>query len=452
MARRQRQVSKDEIAIPQTQEYAAWIGLDWADQKHFWSLRTAEGKSSKGQLDNTPEALEVWAADLARRFAGRPVALALEQTRGAVIGMLSKYAHLVLFPVHSTTLAHYRKSFVPSGAKSDSQDGALILDLLLKHPERLRRLDPDTMETRSLQFLTEERRQLVDQQTAESQRLTNWLKQIFPQMLVWFDDLTTPMVGDLLLRWPTLQQVQKASPKVLLKFFHQHNCRSEERIQERLTEIRKAVPATNDPAVLQTGVLCIRNSIRLLELMRAGIAAFDRQIKETYDVHPDRFIVESLPGAGPALEPRLLAAVGTLRDRFDSANSLASFVGIAPVTERSGNACWIHWRWACPKFLRQTFHEWANCSIRACDWARQYYDHHRNTNKKDHHTAIRALAYKWIRIFYRCWRDRVPYSDQRYTEALQRQGRTILATQPASSISFQWKSCGSFSKLDSFSA
>ena len=68
----------------ESQPYAAWIGLDWADQKHFWSMRTVDGKLQRGQLDNTPEAIEVWAAELARQFGGRPVALALEQA-GAFI-------------------------------------------------------------------------------------------------------------------------------------------------------------------------------------------------------------------------------------------------------------------------------------------------------------------------------------------------------------------------------
>ena len=244
-------------ANAETQPYAAWIGLDWADQKHFWTMRTADGQGKRGHLDNTPEAVEVWAAELAQHFGGRPVAVALEQARGAVIGMLSKYAHLILFPVHSTTLANYRKSFSPSGAKSDPQDGDLILDLLLKHSERLRRLQPDTVETRSLQFLTQERRKLVDLYTAESQRLINWLKQVFPQILRWFDDPATPLVGDLLLRWPTLQQLQKASPKTLLHLLHQHNCRSEERIQQQLAEIRHATPAITDAALLATGTLCI---------------------------------------------------------------------------------------------------------------------------------------------------------------------------------------------------
>jgi transposase len=439
-------------AVAQPPAFAAHIGLDWADQKHFWTM-LVDGHKTRGQLDNTPEAIEVWAAELAQRFGGRPVALALEQSRGAVIAVLSKYAHLVLFPVHPTSLASYRKSFSPSGAKSDPVDGDLILDYLVKHPEKLRCLRPDTVETRSLQFLTEERRKLVDAHTATLQSFIHWLKQVFPQILRWFDDPGAPLVADLLLRWPTLQELQKAKPKTLLRFFHQHNCRSEERTQERLQQIRQAVPATDDPALLQAGILSIQNAVRILASMRQGIAEFDRQIAVTYQAHPDRFITESLPGAGPALEPRLIAAAGSLRDRFDSAYNMECCFGIAPVTEGSGNSLWIHWRWACSKFVRQTFHEWAACSIRTCDWARQFYDRQR-ANKKDHHAAVRALAYKWIRIFFRCWRDRVAYSDQRYEQALRTRAAQSKPVPTDSKLNFsvEWKSCGGFSKPDKLSS
>jgi hypothetical protein len=147
-----------------------------------------------------------------------------------------------------------------------------------------------------------------------------------------------------------------------------------------------------------------------MEQKREAIAAFDGLIAKTLGEHPDRFIVASLPGAGPVLEPRLIAAIGSIRERFDSAHSLNCYAGIAPVKESSGKACWIHWRWNCPKFIRQTFHEWAGCSIRYCIWAREFYDKKRAAGM-DHHPAVRALAFKWIRIYYRCWRDRVPYSE-----------------------------------------
>jgi transposase len=193
--------------------------------------------------------------------------------------------------------------------------------------------------------------------------------------------------------------------------------------------------------------MCIQNSVRLLEMMREGIAAFDRAILETYRNHPDRALMESFPGAGPALEPRLIAAVGSRRERFESATSMACFSGIAPVKEASGKALWIHWRWACPKFIRQTFHEWAGCSIRVCDWAREFYDGQR-AKGKGHHAAVRSLAFKWIRIFFRCWRDRVPYSEERYLKALEK--RALTAAPPAVEIGF--KTCAGFSKLSKLSS
>jgi hypothetical protein len=429
-------------------EFAARIGLDWADKKHFWTMLDEAGKKTRGQLENTPEAIEVWVMDLARRFGSRPVALALEQSRGAVITVLSKYAHLVLFAIHPTSLADYRKSFSPSGAKSDSVDGDLILDYLVKHPEQLRCLRPDTVETRMLQFLTQERRKLVDTHTATLQGLIHWLKQVFPQILQWFADPSTPLVADLLTRWPTLQGLKNASPKTLRKFYYQHNCRSEDQIQQRLEQLGHAIPATHDPAILQTAAVSIQTAIRVLADLQQGIAEFDRQIALAYQEHPDRFITESLPGAGIALEPRILAALGSQRDRFESAQDMNCCFGIAPVTEASGNSLWIHWRWACSKFVRQTFHEWANCSIRYCDWARDYYDQQRARGKQ-HHASVRALAFKWIRILFRCWQDRVPYSDQRYQESLQRRAPSVQAARNNTDvkITLEWKSCGGFSKL-----
>src|SRR5436305_1693198 len=213
--------------------------------------------------------------------------------------------------------------------------------------------------------------------------------------------MSTPLVGDLLQRWPQLPALQKASEKTLRKFFAEHNCRSEERIQQRLDEIGKAVPATTDAALLKTGDICIHLTVQVLVVLRAGIAEFDRQIEAVYQSHPDGFLMASLPGAGPVLEPRLIAALGTNRERFESASSMACCFGIAPVTVSSGNSHSVHWRWACSKFVRQTFHEWANCSLRSCGWAKEHYDKQR-LKGKGHHASIRSVAFKWIRILFRC--------------------------------------------------
>jgi len=105
-------MSNTVAAAPSEPEWAALAAIDWADRKNFWRLLPAGSrKSEAGELDNTPEAVEVWAAKLQERFGGRPIAVILEQTRGPLVYMLTKYPHLVLFPVHPTTAARYRETF-----------------------------------------------------------------------------------------------------------------------------------------------------------------------------------------------------------------------------------------------------------------------------------------------------------------------------------------------------
>jgi len=430
--------------------FAALVALDWADQKHTWALQAADStRTEQGEIEHTPEAVEAWAAELAQRFAGQPVAVALEQSRGALLFMLTKYAHLVLYPVHSASLARYRAAFYPSGAKDDPSDAQLLLDLLLHHRDRLRRLEVDTVETRTLQFLVEERRRLVNERTRQSNRLTAKLKLYFPQILDWFAEVDSPLVGALLRRWPTLEQLQKARPATLRQFLQQRNCRSAERIEQRLEQIRQALPATRDAAVLQANVAAVRVLVDLLATLREGIAELDRQIAKLFAAHPDFPIFESLPGAGPVLAPRLLAALGSRRERYASAGQIQCYSGIAPVLERSGTASWVHSRWSCPKFLRQTFHEWASHSVGFSDWARCYYQRQR-TKGKSHHAAVRALAFKWIRILYRCWKDRVPYHESLYQQSLG-QRTSPKPGQPADPVAdagpaIRWITCASFSK------
>jgi transposase len=424
--------------------WAAFAAIDWADQKHFWKLLPAGSQQpEQGELENTPEAVEVWAAGLYQRFGGQPIAICLEQARGGLVYMLSKYSHLVLFPVHPTTAARYRETFSPSGAKADPSDTAYLLDLLLRHRDKLRQLQPDTVETRLLQILTEQRRRMVNEKTRQGLRLTDCLKTYFPQVLTWFGKVSSPLVGALLEQWPTLGELQRQHPGTLRQFFHAQNCRSEERIRERLEAIYQATPATRDPAVLEGFGLIAQGLVALLHTLRSHIKVLDRRIAELALAHPDRALFASLPGAGPVLVPRLIVAFGTRRDRYTDAYQMQCYSGIAPVTEASGKRQWVHFRFACPKFLRQTFHEFANCSIRYSEWARAYYESQR-AQGKEHHAAVRSLAYKWIRIIYRCWKDGKPYDEQLYLQALQRRNSPLRAD-PATG--FGWKAVAGFAKF-----
>jgi transposase len=345
-------------------KFAAFVAIDWAGQKHCWKLLPVDsGRFEPGEMQNTPEAMQVWAAELNRRFQGRRIAVAVEQRRGPVVCRLSQYPHLVLYPVHPTTLARFREAFFPSGSKGDPGDTGLLLDILLHHRDHSRRLDPDTPETRLLQMLVEQRRRLVNEKTRHSNRLTAWLKMYFPQALDWIDDIDSSLGLDFLERWPTLEQLQRTKPNTLHRFFVDHHSRSQERIRARIQAIYPAVPATTDPAMLTAGPAIAAGLVEQLKVVQAAITALDQGIEAAVATHPEAPLFAGLPGAGPALRPRLIVAFGAQRDRYASAEELQAYSGIGPVQHQSGNSCATYFRRACPKFWRQTF-----MSLRATPW------------------------------------------------------------------------------------
>lgn len=424
-------------------EFAAWIGIDWADKKHAWAMRVrGETQTQTGEMDHTPEAVESFFAGLAIRFPAGRIAVALEQSRGALIFMLNKYEHLVLFPIHPNTLDHYRKSFYPSGSKSDPGDAALILEVLCKHPERLRRFQPDTVETRTLQFLVEARRDAVDDRTRYVNRLIAQLKLFYPQVLNWFDRVDSIVVGEFLLKWPTLEHLKKAKPKTVARFLKDHRL-GEMRTVEIQMEIEKAVPAIRDQAVLAAGQLIVKRLVGQLEALREAIAEHEARIDELTKAHPSYPIFAPLPGAGEAMLPRLIAAFGTDRSRYANASEIQRYSGIAPVTEASGKQKWVHWRWACPKFLRQTFQEWAWFTTRKSEWARAHYDAQRAAGKS-HQAAVRSLAFKWLRVVFRCWKDASPYDEARYLKSLGKRQSAPAAVTP---VQIHLKKVAGFTKL-----
>jgi len=415
---------KEYIGMKQ-QEVAAWIGLDWADKKHSLHLQAENGKREHMMLEQKPDVLHEWVAQLRRRFPGQKVAIAIEQRKGAVVHALMMYDFIILYPINPKALARYREAFRTSGAKDDPSDSELLLDLVSKHGDKLRSWVPDTIEARKLQLLCEQRRKLVNHRVALTNRITSLLKQYFPQALDWFGDVASIQACDFLSLWPTLSAVQRARKETLQKFYRQHNCRKASVIDERISQIAQAVPLTSDPAIIEPLALSVQTyALQLRSLIRA-VQQFDKQIAETFAHHPDHDVFDSFPGAGQVCAPRLAAAFGTDRSRWQAAVEIQSHSGIAPVTERSGGSKWIHHRLACPKFMKQTFHEFSDQSIRFSDWARAYYDQMRSRGK-EHHAALRALAYKWIRILFRCWKDRQPYSEEKYLAALQRRGSSLV--------------------------
>ncbi len=406
-------------------QFTAIIGIDWADKKHDVCVQSLDSSDRQiYKIAHKVDKIDEWARSMYLRHGGQ-MAVALELSKGPIVSALQKYDFFVIYPINPSTLAKYRQAFNPSGAKDDPTDAQLAADLLIHHPERFEPLNPQSVEMRTLMTLVEQRRRIMNDRVRTTNRLRNALKQYYPQVLDWFDRIDTLLFCDFIRRWPSLTQVKRARQATLEKFFHQHNMNRKGLLKRRLEAIKSSQPLTTDAAVILPYRLQALTLVNQLEVVLQSLQMYDDQIAALAPQHPDYELFSTLPGAGPHLAPRLLVAFGEQRERFTSAAEVQKYSGIAPVTERSGQKTWIHWRWQCPTFLRQTFVEWAAQTINKSYWAGLYY-YQQRAKGCSYQAAVRSLAFKWIRILYRCWVTRTQYDEAKYLKALRERGSPLL--------------------------
>ena len=401
--------------------FAAWLGWDWGDKEHSFHLFVpGASKTESGQLKHSAETLHDWFKELEARFGGRPVALAVESNRGALPHVLAQYPWLTIFPINPVTSARYRKAFTPSGAKDDLPDAAVLLDLVRFHSDKLRPLVWEEASTRQLAALVEARRDTVDRRTQTLNQLTALLKSYYPQALeLTGEDLSAPMALEFLRRWPELISLKSARPATLRSFYYRNNVRRPELVDQRLEKIKAMVALTTEDAVLSVAQLQLKLLVELIATYNKHIKEFGTQIATVFATHQDRAVFADLPGAGKVLAPRLAVAFGTDRLRYPDAASFQKYSGIAPVREKSGGQLWTHWRWQAPVFVRQSLIEWAGQTVVWCSWAKHYYQRMKAKGKK-HHVILRALAFKWVRILWKCWKTNTPYNDALYLKSLEK--------------------------------
>jgi len=412
--------------------YLAYIGIDWGDCQQWYAL----GEPDQAQIQRgcfTLEQLPEWLLKLRQRFGQGRVAIGIEASRTALIYALAQQADFIdVYCIPTTASSSYRAQHRPSGAKADQTDALALLEALCTDPSLFRRWQHEDSATRMLCILCEHRRRAVDERTALTNQLTAQLKLAYRVALDMCREKSDPMLLHLLQRWPSLQKLKGAKAATLKGFFYLHGIRRKDGLQKRLDLIAAAKGILTDEAILLPAQMEIVRLVRCLLALLPAIAAYDAQILKLFNSHPDAFIYKSLPGAGPALEPRLLCALGTVRQRWDSALAIQTFSGLSPVRKSSGQSFVVLKRCACPKYLRQTFHEYAASTIKFCSWAKAFY-HRQIERGKKHHAAVRALAWRWLRILWRIWKDRVPYHEPTFLKAQQlHQQLQPISPQPSS--------------------
>ena len=402
------------------------IGIDWADQKHDVCTIDASGKEVSQQIDHTPEAIDAWVSQQLEQADGRPIAIILEQSRGALIHALMFRENVVLYPINPKQLASYRESYSNAGSKNDARDAWLLARMLWERIRILKPWIPDDEQTRLLARFCQQRRQLVNERTRLLQQLTDQLKAYFPLALQLNPrGVQSSVVLELLRRWPDPRQLRNADRRWLVKVFKQYSIRNSDQQQALIDRIRSAKLLSSDNALIESAAIVVEVLAKQIPVLQKAIDKLDQKIEHGMTTHTDAMLFQSLPGAGKALAPRLLTAFGSQRDRYASADEMSTYSGIAPVTKKSGKTRIVHRRFACPKYLRQTFHEFAAHAKRWCPWSRAYYELQRSRGMK-HHAALRKLALRWIRILYVVWKNRVPYDANRYLATIQRKNPALV--------------------------
>ena len=391
------------------------VGIDWADAEHTYEMLDPHGQYHQGTVRQTPAALGELLTQWQQQFPEAAVDVCLETSRGPLVNALLEHPHVRLYPVNPNSLANYRKAFAHGGGKNDQVDARLILQFLVRYREQLRPLVPNAPQTRELAALCQDRRGLVEQRVVLAQQLKTLLKAYFPAVLAMSPaKIYADFIVRLLLKYATLEAAQAAGRNKLRKLFFATG--TKDKIEQRLDALMDARPLSTDAVLLRTSARHARAICGQLDALNKSIRQYDLLIEQLVKLHTDYQVVGALP-CGAKSKARILAALGDDRSRFGSAEELASATGIAPLTTQSGKQRYVSSRWACNKFLRQTFHEFAGLSITNSRWAKAFYESQLRRHKSPQ-AARRALAYKWLRIIYRCWQTGEAYDEARYIQRL----------------------------------
>lgn len=406
--------------------YPVIVGIDWADEKHevfVYDTDCEEGE--RDTVQNTPGNIIRWLHELKSAFDAERILVCMEDNDTRLYHTLMWHSFVDLVDFNTDTLNHFRETFTPSGAKNDPTDARLQVELILTHPTEFEIVQPNRESTRTLNNHARKRRKLVDKRGDLENALRDELKKYFPRALdLVGTSLHSNMACALLQKWGTLQEMKQEEPEKIRDFYGGYGI-GKELIEDRLEVIQKAVPVTDDAAHIEPCRKTAQALAGAISALTDKISAFDRELAEGMQEHQDAFLWKSFPRAGRQLAPRLLTAFGDDRSRWEDAQEMQEHSGMAPVEEESGNSCYVHWRWMAPTFLMQTFYEYAEQSRLGSFWAEAFYEM-KEEEGDDHPTIIRKLAFKWIRIMFRCWMNKERYSEKRYIKALIRSDSSIV--------------------------
>lgn len=404
------------------------VGIDWAESFHDVALgRPGEGVIEQFRIDHS-------AAGVARLVARcldlepdpAEVRVVLETRHGVLVETLVD-AGFTLLPVNPDLVARRRG---PAKKKDDAEDARICCLLALDQFLDLRKLVPHGDLAGELRAIARDDERAARDQRRLLNRLRADLLATFPAALtIAGDDLGSPIMLKLLQARPTHAQLADLDRDQIEAFAranrHGWPDRFAARVLGALADDQLPVRAylvrakATTIALAATQLLALREARKawqrrmgelLLGARREGRARQPRN-PDPGKAIPGGEIYLSFPGLGDVLAARVAGEIGDHIEQFETPNALQCYGGTAPVTRRSGRSEYVvARRLAHNRYLGAALHQWAFCSLRASGWAREFYDA-KIAKGKSHHSALRALANRWLELLWHCLTRSVAYDE-----------------------------------------
>ena len=415
---------------PQTfqQQFRLFLGFDWAMEDH-----DVVGLDPAGRivLDLAfQDTAEGWAllrqalTDRAGSDLGQ-VAVAIETCSGPAVERLVEMGCRV-YPLNPKAAKRYRDRKNVAGTKTDRLDAWSFGDALRTDGHGWKALCPEDPLTQELRLLCRDEVSLIEQRTAMVLQLKAALHEYYPAALEAFDVWTSPSAWAFLEKFPTPSKLQAAGKRRWEKFLHLHKLAHPDHYERRLELFAKAQDFCGGPAMTRAKSRLALTLVATLKVLDKQLAQYRQAIQALFQQHPDRDIFGSLPGAGDKTAPRLAAEIGTVRERFQDAQSLQTYGGTAPVTRQSGKSRYVLFRQSCNKHLRAAVNFLADKSRAKCVWAQVYYQRKREEGAS-HSAALRCLGQRWLKILWKMWQTRTSYNEALHTQNQVRHGSWVVS-------------------------
>lgn len=385
-------------------------GIDWASEAHEVCI-SDEGRVS-GRF--SPAHDEEGMVELVTRLTRAGVArVAIERPDGILVERLLD-AGIEVLAIHPNQVKAARPRFAVAHGKSDRFDAYVLAELARTDSHRFRALVPDGDETKALKALTRAREDLVGVRVELANQLRSQLEAFWPGALI-FADVDSPISLAFLRRCPSPADAKGLGPRRLAGFLARHGYSGRRTPEELLERMRKAPAGRAGELETEARRAVVLGLVASLEPVVAEISELTSQIRGTLATHPDRVVFAPLfRDAKTVICPAtLIAELGDCRGRYPTDAAMAADAGMSPVALESGKLRVATFRRACDKRLRDAVATLADSTRHWHPWAKDVYRKAR-ARGQDHPHAIRTLGRAWLRVLWRCWRDRVPYDPARH--------------------------------------